>query len=211
MTHQKVDFCYSIKVNEWVIGIDEVGRGPVAGPVYVCAAALPRKVYEHMQLKGLTDSKMLTEKSREKWYKEAVRLEAEGILRIGIKSASAAHIDTYGIMSSIRTCVDEALRSLLLLPDTCTVYLDGGLHAPEEYKVQHTVIKGDRIHKIISLASVIAKVTRDHHMQDLHKIHPKYGWYRNKGYGTKEHMSHIYKAGITSEHRKTFLKNILDK
>jgi ribonuclease HII len=195
----------------WIVGIDEVGRGPLAGPVYVCAAAIPLFVYKKMKWKGLRDSKQLTAPTREKWYGEAARLEEVGILRVGISYRSAQSIDQDGISQSIRSCIANALRQLMLKPEDCAVLLDGGLKAPHTYKDQQTIIKGDDSQKIISLASVIAKVTRDTVMKKMHKKYQMYGFYEHKGYGTLAHRRALKAHGPSVIHRKSFLTRILDK
>ncbi len=200
--------CY-IDTMKWIVGIDEVGRGPLAGPVYVCAVAMPYAAYRKKRWSGLNDSKQMTEKNREAWHGEARAMEKRGMLRIAISSSTARVIDQKGIAVCIRACIAECLEKLALVPKDCMVLLDGGLKAPLHYKHQETIIKGDGKKKIISLASVIAKVERDHYMVTLHKKHPHFSWDKNKGYGTLVHRTAIKKRGATPLHRKSFLKNII--
>jgi ribonuclease HII len=192
-------------MKKWVIGIDEVGRGPVAGPVAVCACAVLISKYKKSNWKGLTDSKKMTIKNRELWHKEALKLRAVGHVDFSVVYRSNNFIDRKGISHSIRECVAEALCDLGLNPQDCVVLLDGSLSAPKEYSNQTTIIKGDQKEKIISLASVIAKVSRDKKMEIFHKKYPKYLWQKNKGYGTKGHYQAIRSNGLTPLHRKTFL------
>lgn len=192
---------------KWVIGIDEVGRGPVAGPVVVCACAAPLEVYKKSLWKGLTDSKKMTEKSRAGWYQKALILKSSNKIRFSVAYRSNEYIDTKGISLALKACVKSALKNLNLNPDECAVLLDGSLRAPIQYKNQKTIIRGDQKEKIISLASVIAKVSRDTKMEFLHKKYPNYGWHKNKGYGTKEHYKAINRHGLTPLHRQSFLKN----
>lgn len=199
------------KKPQWIVGVDEVGRGPLAGPVYVCAVAMPMSMYKKMQLKGLRDSKQLTPRAREKWHAMAMQLAAKGDLRIAISYRSASSIDAHGISSAIRSCITSALSKLDLDPDDCQVLLDGGLKAPLAYKHQQTIIRGDDSQKIISLASVVAKVTRDRVMRTWHKKYVVYGFYENKGYGTSTHQRALKKHGPSSIHRLSFLTRILDK
>ncbi len=117
-------------------------------------------------------------------------------------------IDRKGIAVCIRECIAENLNMLDLNPKDCRVLLDGSLKAPTEYTNQETIIKGDSKEKIISLASVVAKVYRDAYMRLQHKKYPQYGWERNKGYGTIEHRTAIRKNGVTSLHRKSFLTRL---
>lgn len=199
------------KKPQYIVGIDEVGRGPLAGPVYVCAVGMEYSLYKKMQWKGLRDSKKLTATSRESWYKEATRLEAEGKISIGISSRSAASIDAKGINPCIRECIAAALKQLEYEPSRTLILLDGGLQAPENYPYQQTIIKGDDSQKIISIASVVAKVTRDAVMTKLHKKHSHYAWHENKGYGTRAHRLALGQFGLTDLHRRTYLRRILDK
>lgn len=197
-------------MKKWVIGIDEVGRGPFAGPVTVCAVAMPVSVYRKVLAKGLwkglTDSKKMTAQAREVWAKEARAMEKRGALQISVSSRTALAIDKKGIAVCIRECIAANMRTLALDPKDCIVLLDGSLKAPAEYKNQRTIVRGDLHEKIISLASVVAKVQRDHYMVALHKKHPHYDWHLNKGYGTLAHRIAIQKNGTTSFHRQSFLK-----
>lgn len=189
---------------KWTIGIDEVGRGPVAGPVAVCACAIPLVQYKKMKWRGLSDSKKMTVKARNEWYKKALELK----IKHSVVYKSNAVIDQKGISFAIKACISQVLKDLNLKPKDCTVLLDGLLKASKEYKNQKTIIKGDQKEKIISLASVIAKVSRDKKMELLHKKYPEYNWAQNKGYGTKEHYKAIKKHGLTSLHRSTFLTKV---
>lgn len=205
--------CYIDKVKEkskkWIIGIDEVGRGPLAGPVYVCAVAIEQTDYKKSRWVGLTDSKKLSAKVREKWHARALELEQNGIIRIGIASRTALQIDTKGITQCIRDCIRDILGQLAIKPSNVLVLLDGGLKAPEEYVFQKTIIKGDQKHRIISLASVVAKVVRDRYMDTQSKKYAQYNWQTNKGYGTKEHVAGLVKHGTTPLHRKSYLSKIM--
>jgi ribonuclease HII len=205
-------FCYDVHM-KWVIGIDEVGRGPLAGPVCVCAVAIPETVYKKAVWRthnaiSLTDSKKMTASGRKIWERHAKSLEASGTIRIGISMRSAAMIDRRGISACIRSCISSALQQLDLDPGDCAVLLDGGLKAPGVYKKQTAVIRGDSIHPIISLASVVAKVRRDKRMQVLHRTHSVYRWNENKGYGTLVHRKAIRIHGATLIHRKSFISKV---
>ena len=196
---------------KWIIGIDEVGRGPLAGPVTVCAVAIPRVVYKKMKWHGLTDSKKMTKKAREEWFARAVELQQKGSIIYALSSRSAAAIDMQGIAVCIRSCIASVLKRLDLDPMHCHVVLDGGLKAPAVYVSQETIIKGDLKEKAISLASVIAKVSRDRVMEKYHKSHSVYGWNQNKGYGTTAHRNAIKAHKTTVLHRMSYLTRILDK
>lgn len=185
---------------KWVIGIDEVGRGPVAGPVAVCACAIPLTDYKKRKWPGLTDSKKMTSKNRLAWYKRALELKQKNDFCYAVVYRSASFIDRKGISIAIRECISEALKKFTLDPKDCLVLLDGSLKAPLEYKNQKTIIKGDS-EQIISFASVIAKVSRDKKMELLHKKYPSYNWTQNKGYGTEKHYRAIGKYGQTQLHK----------
>jgi len=190
---------------KWIIGIDEVGRGPLAGPVTVCAVAMTVPLYKKRHWPKLTDSKKLSIKNREHWYRMAKQYEKSGDIKIAIASRSAVQIDRKGISACIRDCISSALKKLDIDPSVTRVLLDGGLRAPVQYVDQQTIIRGDQFEQIISMASVIAKVTRDGYMTKMHQQYPGYGWDHNKGYGTKQHLSAIKKLAMTTLHRKTFI------
>ena len=197
-----------VKKQSWVIGIDEVGRGPVAGPVAVCACAIPASDYKKNIWKGLTDSKKMTTNNRNLWYQESLELKASGKIRFSIVYRSNIFIDRKGISLALRECIASAIKNLKLNPKDCVVLLDGSLKAPKEYINQTTIIKGDQKEKIISFASVIAKVSRDKKMEIFSKKYPKYNWQKNKGYGTREHYKAIRAYGLTPLHRRTFLTKV---
>jgi ribonuclease HII len=197
-----------VKKPIWVIGIDEVGRGSVAGPVAVCACAIKLDKYKNIKLLELTDSKKMTPINREEWYKKAITLKQNKNIDYSVAYKTNRYIDKNGISLAIKKCIATVLKNLKLDAKDCIVLLDGGLRAPENYLNQKTIIKGDLKEKIISFASVIAKVSRDKKMSLLSKTFPEYLWKNNKGYGTKDHYIAIEKYGITNLHRKTFLKNI---
>jgi len=203
-------FCYSYIVKKrWIIGIDEVGRGPLAGPVYVCACAIRADKIKTIDWRGLTDSKKMTARNRELWFVNAKELQSLGVVKYAIGTATARMIDKKGISRCIRSCIASALGRLTIDPQEASILLDGGLRAPQEYFDQQTIIKGDQKERAISLASVIAKVSRDAYMNKLHKKHPEYHWDQNKGYGTASHRQMIKEYGTTSYHRVTFLSNIV--
>ena len=194
----------------WIIGIDEVGRGPLAGPVTVCAVAMKYALYEKRAWPGLTDSKKLSAKRREVWCQTAKDLEKKGMLRIVVISETAKQIDDKGVAVCIRSCIAKALIQLECDPRSTLVLLDGGLKAPSIYTNQQTIIRGDQSKQIISMASVIAKVTRDAYMTRIAKKYPGYDLAQNKGYGTHFHQKALKNLGFTSLHRKSFLSRILD-
>lgn len=197
----------------WLIGIDEVGRGPLAGPVTVAAVATPFLKLETWNMKpyffdGIRDSKKLSVLQREAWNKKI-----RGKYLFAITSVSPQVIDKKGISFATKLAVSRCLSVLLkgfkLQVSSFRILLDGGLHAPPEYKNQQTIIKGDERVPIIAAASIVAKVHRDRYMTRLAKKFPHYGFDRHKGYGTKMHREAVEKYGISEAHRITFCKNRL--
>ena len=199
----------------WLIGIDEVGRGPLAGPVTLCAFGIQtsdtefRKTFfkKYPNLK-LNDSKQLTAKKREE-IAVALRKDKYKFL---IKSKSAKQIDQFGIAVCIRKIIENLLKNFIKSLDISEgqvcILLDGGLKAPPQFINQETHIKGDAKFAVISCASILAKVHRDAYMTKLGGK-TDYGFEIHKGYGTKRHIEKIRKNGTSLHHRKTFLKNIL--
>ena len=195
------------------IGIDEVGRGPIAGPVVVCACAVLQDtdVLSLYPKSVLRDSKKLSEKAREKIRNEIeVKNQSREILW-GIGEISASRIDEVGIVPAIKEALNEALTQLEKsgVGITTEVVLDGGLFAPERYFHQETHIKADEKFVEISLASIIAKVYRDNLMKGLAREFPEYGFENHVGYGTKAHYEAITRNGMTIHHRRSFLKKLL--
>lgn len=152
---------------------------------------------------GINDSKQLTEKKREELYKIAVALKKAGTIDFCVRFASHTVIDDIGITKAVRKGIFSGIRSLAPKPKGIHVLLDGLLSAPEEYS-QETIIKGDATEPIISLASIIAKVSRDRLMYRLAKKYPEYGFEIHKGYGTKKHREAIARVGISEVHRRTY-------
>ncbi len=194
------------------IGVDEVGRGPVAGPVVVCACAIPEdsNLLYIFPKSELRDSKKLSEKNREKIRSELENLKNNKKVLWGIGEVSASRIDEIGIAPSIKEAMNSALLQLEKkgIAVTSEVVLDGSLYAPERYNNQSTHIKGDEKFIEISLASIIAKVYRDDLMKKLANEFPLYGFENHAGYGTKAHYEAITVNGMTEYHRKSFLKKV---
>lgn len=196
-----------------IVGIDEVGRGPVAGPVAVCTLWYRSQDHEYLNKKlvGITDSKKVHVNKRRKYAKIAQDLQDEGTLHYTIQFASAKKIDTQGIMKCL---YDGIERGLLIaeksgLKNTDYVFLDGSLKAPEKFYKQKTIIGGDGKVFAISVASVIAKVARDELMEEYGIRYPQYGLEHHKGYGTTAHLQAIKKHGLSPLHRATFLTKYL--
>lgn len=191
-----------MKSIKYIIGIDEVGRGPIAGPVTVGAVLLPAKS-SWGDFAGLRDSKKLTEPGREAWF---AHIKDAGITH-AVSSVSERVIDEKGIAYAIRLALSRSLRKLGANPKDAHILLDGGLRAPEEYVNQETIVKGDEKEYAIALASIVAKVTRDRYMVRAAKRHSKYVFDQHKGYGTKLHYEAIKKHGLCPLHRRSFLKD----
>lgn len=193
---------------KFVVGIDEVGRGPLAGPVAVCAFKMPInfKTYNFGKIK---DSKQLKPSEREEITDKLKLLKKKKSVDFFVCYESAKRIDSLGLSRATKNCLEEALSKLRVKPKECLVLLDGGLKAPEKYKNQKTIIKGDEKERVIAFASIVAKVYRDALMCKLAKKYPKYCFEVHKGYGTKMHRELIKENGLCPEHRKCFCRNFL--
>lgn len=176
-----------------VAGVDEVGRGPIAGPVTVAAVILP----PYSELLGLNDSKKVPAKRREALYEEIMEMA----LAVSCVSYSAEIIDSINIYEATKKAMYEVIDSLKIRPEG--VLVDAmplsNLSIPNM-----SLIKGDSMSASIAAASIVAKVVRDRYMLEMDAEYPKYAFKSHKGYGTKEHMQAIFKYGITKEHRRTF-------
>ncbi len=191
--------------SKFLIGIDEVGRGPLAGPVAVgVAMATPEAIHKFRKIK---ESKQLSRTQREEWY--AKICDSKSGITFAVSFVSASVIDKRGIVPAIRLALSRGLKKLSPKPKHVRVLLDGGLRAPLEYINQETIIRGDAKETIIAIASVVAKVKRDRLMMRMHKKYPVYGFDAHVGYGTATHISAIKKYGLTPLHRTTFCGNIV--
>lgn len=190
------NYKYERELNEkgikLIAGVDEVGRGPLIGPVVAAAVILP----ENYKLDGLTDSKKLSEKKRE-YYFEIIKRDA---LAIGIGIIDEKRIDEINIYEATKEAMKMAIDNLEVKPEH--ILIDA---MPLDLDIPTTsIIKGDLLSITISAASVIAKVTRDHMLYELDKEYPMYDLKNNKGYGTKKHIEAIKKYGITKYHRLSY-------
>ncbi len=177
---------------KYIAGVDEVGRGPLVGPVVTAAVILPVDFYDER----INDSKKVTEKKREMLYDVIM----ENAVSVGIGMSSSEVIDEINILEATKKAMKEALNNLSVKPEHVlidAVKLD--IDIPST-----SIIKGDAKSQSIAAASIIAKVTRDRMMYELDKEHPEYDFAHNKGYGTKKHIEAIKKYGILKEHRKSF-------
>lgn len=180
---------------EVICGVDEAGRGPLAGPVCAAAVILPK----HLDIPGLTDSKKLTDKKR----RELFPLIQEQAVAYGIGLASQEEIDEINILQATFLAMERALAQLQVRPDLALI--DGNREREFDVPVQ-TVVKGDSLSANIAAASVLAKVTRDDLMMELAQQYPQYGFEIHKGYGTKAHYEALRQYGASPIHRKSFLK-----
>jgi len=193
-----------------IVGIDEVGRGPLAGPVTVGACVLLdlKKILMNAPA-PLRDSKQLSKAQREVWCVYLKQCSKNGWCSFAVSSVSSAQIDRIGIAPAIRRALTSSLNKLALDSSTCKVFLDGGLKAPAQYRYQQTIIKGDSLVPAISLASIVAKVHRDRYMYRMARRYPVYGFDRHVGYGTSAHRAILRIHGTSPIHRVSFLRNIV--
>lgn len=175
-----------------IAGVDEVGRGPLIGPVVAAAVILPKGFYHP----GIKDSKKLSEKKREELYK----VITENALSIGVGTVSEEVIDKINIYEATKTAMKEAINSLTIPPEH--VLIDA---MKLDLKMPSTsIIKGDALSESIAAASIIAKVTRDHLLMKMDEEYPMYDLKNNKGYGTKKHLEALEKYGACKYHRKSY-------
>ena len=183
-----------------VCGVDEAGRGSLAGPVCAAAVILPRNI----DIPGLNDSKKLTDKKRRELY-DVIISTAEAY---GIAFASEQEIDEINILQATFLAMERAVEKLYVSPD---VVLVDGNRAPHLRFPVRTVVKGDSLSASIAAASILAKVTRDRYMEEQDALYPQYGFAVHKGYGTKRHYAALTEFGASPIHRQTFLKKFYEK
>lgn len=189
---------YSDKV-KLIAGIDEAGRGPLAGPVVVGVAIMPRE----SMIEGVNDSKKISEKKREKIF-EQIKEEA---IDWSVGMADQNEIDNINILNATKLALTRAIESLNIKPDLILVDALTNIDTKGiEYK---SVIKGDAKEYSIACGSIIAKVTRDRIMREYDEIYPQYGFIKHKGYGTAAHIASIKENGPCILHRKSFIKNFI--
>ena len=181
----------------YIAGVDEVGRGPLAGPVVCAAVIMP--LGENEIIDGVDDSKKLSEKKRQKLSEE---IKAKAVC-YSIFEVSEKEIDEINILEATKKGMREALLALEIQPDM--VLTDGNMTLDVSFP-QRSVIHGDALSYSIGAASIIAKVYRDHLMDEYAKIYPEYAFEKNKGYGTAAHIAAIKEVGLCPIHRKTFTK-----
>lgn len=183
---------------KFIAGVDEAGRGPLAGPVYAAAVILP----EDARLDGINDSKKLSPKKRDELFEKIIKIA----ISYSIFAVDEKEIDEINILNATYKAMNGAIENLSVSPDY--VLIDGnsikGIKKPYQ-----TVVKGDAKSISIAAASILAKVARDRYIVDIAKKYPDYGFEKHKGYGTKEHTDAILKYGVCDIHRRTFLKKLL--
>ena len=177
-----------------IAGLDEAGRGPLAGPVVAAAVVFP----EGLLIPGVTDSKQLTEAQREQYY----ALIVDAAVAYGIGIVDERTIDEINIREASIIAMERSLDAISPAPDH--LLIDGNFTLPRISIPQKTIIKGDCLSHSIAAASILAKVTRDRLMRELHGRYPQYNFHKHKGYGTKEHIDLIRLHGPCEAHRKSF-------
>ncbi len=190
---------YDSKKIEYICGIDEAGRGPLAGPVVVGAVIMPKDSF----IEGVNDSKKISEKKREKLYEQIT----EEAISFGVGIVDQNKIDEINILNATKLALKIAVQNLNIKPDV--IMVDALEHIDTCGIPYISVIKGDAKHYSIAAASIIAKVTRDRIMRQWDDVFPAYGFAKHKGYGTAEHIRVIKEIGPCMLHRKTFIKNFI--
>lgn len=183
---------------DYICGIDEVGRGPLAGPVVACAVILPKDT----RLLYVNDSKQLSKAKREMLYKQII----EEAVAVGIGTASEKRIDEINILQATYEAMRMAISELSVKPG---ILLNDAVTIPDINIKQVPIIKGDAKSISIAAASIVAKVTRDHMMENYDSVYPGYGFAKHSGYGTKQHIEAIHALGPCDIHRRTFIKGII--
>ncbi|MEK7613499.1 MAG: ribonuclease HII [Patescibacteria group bacterium] len=195
---------YPLSTSTFVVGIDEAGRGPIAGPVAV-AAVLFLVPPDRTFFDGVRDSKQLSEKKREYFESRVNEAVQKNFIRYSVQFSSSEYIDRFGIVNAIRVALTRALAAVDAPPARTNVFLDGSLKAPSAFLHQQTIIRGDETELPITLAGIMAKTARDREMHHLSTRFPQYGFEKHKGYGTKSHYQAIKAHGPCALHRTTFI------
>lgn len=184
---------------KFICGVDEAGRGPLAGPVFAAAVILPMDC----EIEGLNDSKKLSEKKREALF-DVIKEKA---LAYSVASASVDEIEEYNILKATYLAMNRAILGLHIAPDFAII---DGNRIPDNAPTKcEALIKGDFKSMSVAAASILAKVSRDRLLVEYDQKYPEYNFKKHKGYGTKEHYEAINKYGICEIHRKSFLKGVL--
>lgn len=184
---------------EYICGIDEAGRGPLAGPVVVASVIMPKD----SMIEGVNDSKKISEKKRERLYEEIV----ENAISYSVGIVDQKEIDRVNILNATKAGLTESIRGLKVKPE---IILVDALTGIDTCGIPYqSIIKGDAKSYSIAAASIIAKVTRDRIMRQWHEVYPQYNFIQHKGYGTAAHIAAIKENGLCPLHRLSFVKNII--
>ena len=184
---------------KYICGIDEAGRGPLAGPVVVASVIMPHD----SMIEGVNDSKKVSEKKREELYEKII----EESISYGVGIMDHNEIDEYNILNATKMGLTNSLKELTVKPDLIVV---DALNKIDTLGIPYkSIIKGDALCYSISAASIIAKVTRDRIMRQWDEVYPMYGFQKHKGYGTAAHIAAIKEYGLCPIHRKSFTKNFI--
>ena len=189
------DKAYNVKA---LCGVDEAGRGPLAGPVAVCACIMPTEI----PIVGIDDSKKLSEKKREELCEKIIQVADYCVVLVDRQT-----IDGINILQATKLGMKQALEGLKTKPELAVIDAVKGLDTDIRYV---SVVKADAKSYCTAAASILAKVTRDRIMRDLDIKYPQYGFAKNKGYGTSVHIEALKNYGACPEHRRTFIKNFVD-
>jgi len=204
------DFSIEQKIEGPVIGLDEVGRGPLAGPVISCGCSFKDYIQRDEYLKFILDSKKLSPKKREESFKYLQSLKKESMIDYHLGISSVDEIDSLNILEATKLSMKRVIDKFSL--KSPTLIIDGNFSLQYKNYSEQSIIKGDQLSLSIAAASIIAKVHRDRLMTILSNKHKDFGWEKNAGYGTKKHIDEIKKLGPTIHHRKSFepIKSILN-
>ena len=192
-------FRFELRCEGRVAGIDEAGRGPLAGPVYAAAAVIDRERAPRKLLRMIDDSKKLTLEQREEAYEAMI---ASGVVQFAVGEASVEEIDRINILQATYLAMRRAVQALVEQPEV--VMVDGNRAPPQLGCRAETIVGGDAHSYSIAAASIFAKVTRDRHMTALAAMFPGYGWETNRGYGSAQHLQALELLGPTPHHRMSF-------
>ena len=198
---KEIDKSYFKEGYNYICGIDEAGRGPLAGPVVVAAVIMPKD----SMIEGVNDSKKVSEKKREKLYE----LIIEEAISYSVGIVDQNEIDRINILNATKAGLTEAVRTLKVKPEL--ILVDALTNIDTCGVPYQSIIKGDAKSYSIAAASIIAKVARDRIMREWDKVYPQYGFEKHKGYGTAAHISAIKENGLCPLHRLSFVKNIINK
>jgi ribonuclease HII len=196
---------------EYIVGIDEVGRGALAGPVGVGLVMIEKEIYQKIISSQIfpagRDSKKLSPRKREFFAEKVAEMEMAGELNFAVCYSDREMIDEWGIVQAIQKAIYDGLKNLNC-DNTAEILLDGGLNAPAGFKNQKAIIRGDEKELIIALASIVAKVARDKKMVSFAEQFPAYSFEQHKGYGTKKHYEALAQSGLCPLHRRSYCRRI---